>query len=126
LAVVGAGYIGLELGTAYAKLGTQVTVIEAEDRILPAYDSELARPVARKLKALGVEVLTSARAAGLTDTGDALRVEPQGNTARSIAADWFLVAVGRRPRTSGVGLDQLDLTMNGAAVRIDERCATSM
>ncbi len=62
LAVVGAGYIGLELGTAFAKLGAKVTVIEAEDRILPVYDAELARPVARRLQALGVEVLTRARA----------------------------------------------------------------
>ena len=126
LAVVGAGYIGLELGTAYAKLGTRVTVIEAEDRILPAYDTELARPVARRLKALDVEVLTGARASGLSEAGDALRVEQGDAAARSIAADYFLVAVGRRPRTSDFGLDQLDLAMNGAAVRIDERCATSM
>ncbi len=59
LAVVGAGYIGLELGTAFAKLGAKVTVIEAEERILPAYDIELVRPVARRLQALGVEVLTA-------------------------------------------------------------------
>ena len=72
LAVVGAGYIGLELGTAFAKLGAKVTVIEAEDRILPTYDDELVRPVARRLRALGVEVLTRARAAGLSDAGDAL------------------------------------------------------
>ncbi len=126
LAVIGAGYIGLELGTAYAKLGAEVTVIEAEERILPAYDAELARPVARRLQALGVEVLTRARATGLAPDGAALRVEPSGAASRTIEADWFLVAVGRRPRTADVGLDQLDLTMNGAAVRIDERCATSM
>jgi dihydrolipoamide dehydrogenase len=125
LVVVGAGYIGLELGIAYAKLGSAVTVVEAEDRILPAYDAELARPVARRLRALGVEVLTSARAVGLADNGAALRVQPQDADPRAIAADHILVAVGRRPRTD-VGLDQLDLAMNGAAVRIDERCATSM
>jgi dihydrolipoamide dehydrogenase len=124
LAVVGAGYIGLELGTAFAKLGSNVTVIEAEDRILPAYDAELTRPVARRLKALGVEVLTGARAAGLE--GDALRVTQPEGPAREIAADKVLVATGRRARTAGLGLDRLDLTMNGAFVRIDERCATSM
>src|SRR5215510_1181797 len=72
LAVVGAGYIGLELGMAYAKLGSQVTVIEAEDRILPVYDAELVRSVARRMKALGIEVLTSTRAAGLSADGLAL------------------------------------------------------
>ncbi len=120
LAVVGAGYIGLELGMAYAKLGTKVTVIEALDRILPVYDAELVRPVARRLKALGVEVLTGARAAGLA--GDGLALEG----GRSIPADKILVATGRRARLDGFGLDRLDLAMNGRFVQIDERCATSM
>ncbi|MGE5151486.1 MAG: FAD-dependent oxidoreductase, partial [Rhodospirillaceae bacterium] len=126
LAVVGAGYIGLELGTAFAKLGSKVTVVEAEDRILPAYDAELTRPVARRLKALGVEVLTGAKASGLSDDGKMLRVSQRGGAARDIPADKILVATGRRARTTGLGLDRLDLTMNGAFVRIDERCATSM
>ena len=120
LAVVGAGYIGLELGMAYAKLGSKVTVIEALDRILPVYDAELVRPVARRLKALGVDVLTSARAAGLSDGELALE------GGRSIPADKILVATGRRARLEGFGLERLDLTMNGPFVQIDERCATSM
>jgi dihydrolipoamide dehydrogenase len=126
LAVVGAGYIGLELGTAFAKLGAKVTVIEAADRILPAYDEELVRPVARHLRTLGVEILTRALAVGLSDSGDALRIEQEGAPARSIPADKILVAAGRRARTTGFGLERLDLTMNGPFVQIDERCATSM
>ncbi len=126
LAVVGAGYIGLELGTAFAKLGSKVTIVEAENRILPSYDAELARPVARRLKALAVEVLTGAKASGLSDDGKALRVAQSGGAVRDIPADKILVATGRRARTDGLGLDRLDLTMNGAFVRIDERCATSM
>jgi dihydrolipoamide dehydrogenase len=122
LAVVGAGYIGLELGMAYAKLGAQVTVIEAEDRILPIYDAELVRPVARRLKALGIEVLTAARAAGLSEDGLAL----DGAGRRSIAADKILVATGRRARLDGFGLERLDLTLNGRFVQVDDRCATSM
>ena len=122
LAVVGAGYIGLELGMAYAKLGSKVTVIEALDRILPIYDAELVRPVARRLKALGVEVLTGTRAAGLS--GDGLAIEGAGS--RTIAADKILVATGRRARLEGFGLERLDLTMNGSFVQIDERCSTSM
>jgi dihydrolipoamide dehydrogenase len=62
VSIVGAGYIGLELGTAFAKLGSEVTVVEALPRILPHYDAELTRPVARRLDALGVEVLTGAKA----------------------------------------------------------------
>jgi dihydrolipoamide dehydrogenase len=125
LAVVGAGYIGLELGTAFAKLGSKVTVVEAEDRILPQYDAELALPIGRRLAALGVELLTGATARGLSPKGDALAVD-RGGAQVDVPADRILVAVGRRPRTDGFGLEQLDLTMDGPFVRIDERCATSM
>jgi dihydrolipoamide dehydrogenase len=125
LAVVGAGYIGLELGIAYAKLGAKVTVIEAADRILPLYDAELTRPVSRRLQALGVETMTNAKATGLSDGGDALLVETSGGR-REVAADKILVAVGRRPRTDGWGLERLDLAMTGPFIGIDERCATSM
>jgi dihydrolipoamide dehydrogenase len=126
LAVVGAGYIGLELGTAYAKLGAKVTVIEAEERILPAYDAELVRPVARRLQALGVDLLTRARAVGLSNSGDAVLVEQDGKERQSLAADRVLVATGRRARLDSFGLDRLDLTVSQGFVQIDERCATSM
>jgi dihydrolipoamide dehydrogenase len=125
LAVVGAGYIGLELGTAFAKLGAKVTVVEATDRILPLYDAELTRPVARHLATLGIEVLTKAKAIGKSKKGDALVVEIGGNK-REIHAQTILIAVGRKPLTEGWGLEQLDLTMSGPFIAIDERCATSM
>src|SRR5262249_7302768 len=69
---------------------------------------------------------TGAKAAELSDEGSTLRVSRQEGPARDVPADRILVATGRRPRTAGLGLDRLDLTMNGAFVRIDERCATSM
>src|SRR4029453_5272719 len=121
LAVVGAGYIGLELGMAFAKLGSKVTVIEALDRILPIYDAELVRPVARRLKALGVEAFTDTRATGLS--GDGLAIEGAGS--RTIAADKILVATGRRARLEGFGLERLALTLNGRFGQHDERCGTS-
>lgn len=124
LAVVGGGYIGLELGTAFAKLGSDVTVVEAGPRLLPQYDAELTRPVAQKLAALGVRVLTGARAGGLSDNG-ALRVAGIDG-AEEIAADKVLVTVGRRPRTTGAGIDGLRLEMAGPFLRIDTRCRTSM
>ncbi|WP_323717909.1 dihydrolipoyl dehydrogenase [Paracoccus aminovorans] len=124
LAVVGGGYIGLELGIAFAKLGSQVTVVEAAPRILPQYDAELTRPVAQRLAALGVRVLTGARAGGLSDSG-ALRVAG-ADGAEDIAADKVLVTVGRRPRATGAGIDGLRLEMAGPFLKIDERCRTSM
>ncbi len=124
LAVVGAGYIGLELGIAFAKLGARVTIVEALARILPLYDQELTQPVARRLADLGVETLASARATSFAN--GALRVAQADGAERAISADKVLVAVGRRPRTAGFGLEALDLTMSGPFLRIDDQCATSM
>jgi dihydrolipoamide dehydrogenase len=126
LMVVGAGYIGLELGTAYAKLGAEVTVIEALPRVLPQYDAELTRPIARRLQDLGVKVLTDAQAQGLTKEGDCLLVETSDGQGLRLAADKVLVTVGRRPATANWGLEELVLDMDGRAIRIGERCQTSM
>lgn len=125
LAVVGAGYIGLELGTAFSKLGSDVTVIEAMDRILPTYDRDLTAPVSKRLGALGIEVLTEAKAKGLSTTGDELLVEASDGP-RKISADKVLVTVGRRPLLEGWGLEELELDRDGNAIRIDETCRTSM
>jgi dihydrolipoamide dehydrogenase len=124
LAVVGGGYIGLELGIAFAKMGAQVTVVEAMAQILPQYDAELVKPVAKRLIELGVRVLTGAKAKGYS--GKALVVETVAGEEERIAADKVLVTVGRKPRTEGWGLEELDLDRAGRFIRIDERCRTSM
>ena len=124
LAVIGGGYIGLELGTAFAKLGSQVTVIEATPSILPQYDKKLTRPVMERLKKLGIEVRLSTLAKGLSKTGD-LQVE-EGGKISTVKADKILVTVGRVPATQNWGLEGLDLTMAGRFIKIDERCHTSM
>lgn len=126
LVVVGGGYIGLELGTAFAKLGSKVTVVEAQARILPLYDSELTAPVAKSLAALGVEILTGARALGPTAKGDGLRIETADGKERELSADRILVTVGRAPATSKLGLEELVLDMDGRFIRVGERCETSM
>jgi dihydrolipoamide dehydrogenase len=124
LAVVGAGYIGMELGMAFAKLGAKVTIVEALPKILPLYDAELTQPVVRRLAELGVETLLGARALGFAN--GALTVAAADSKERAIPADKVLVAVGRRAHTTGFGLETLDLTMSGPFVRIDSQCATSM
>jgi len=124
LAVVGGGYIGLELGTAFAKLGAEVTVVEATPQILPQYDAELVKPVAKRLNELGVQVLTGAKARSYS--GEALVIETATGEEQRIAADKVLVTVGRKPRTEGWGLEELDLDRAGRFIRIDERCRTSM
>lgn len=126
LVVVGGGYIGLELGTAFAKMGAKVTVVEAQARILPQYDAELTRPVSKRLQALGIDVMTRAKARGLTKAGDALLVETESGSEVSLAADRILVTIGRRPVTQGWGREELVLDMDGPFIRIDEKCQTSM
>jgi dihydrolipoamide dehydrogenase len=125
LAVVGGGYIGLELGTAFAKMGAKVTIVEAQARILPQYDAELTRPVLKRLQALGVEVMTGAKAKGLRADGTLL-VESGGGAEVPVAADRILVTVGRRPVTQDWGLEELVLDMDGSFIRIGDRCETSM
>jgi dihydrolipoamide dehydrogenase len=126
LVVVGGGYIGLELGTAFAKMGAKVTVVEAQARILPQYDAELTRPVSKRLQALGIDVMTRARAKGLAKAGGALLVETESGSEVSLAADRILVTVGRRPVTQGWGMEELVLDRDGPFIRIDEKCQTSM
>lgn len=123
LVVVGGGYIGLEIGTAYAKLGSAVTVVEAMAKILPQYDSALTRPVMDSLSAIGIKVLLNTKAKGLSATG--LTVETD-REATDLPADRILVTVGRRPRASGAGIPGLSLDMNGPFIAIDETCRTSM
>ena len=126
LVVVGAGYIGLELGTAYRKLGTEVTVVETLPHVLPAYDDELTKPVAASLRRLGVHLHLGCTVQGLNASGDAVRIRDAQGEESALPADQVLVAVGRRPRTDGWGMEALMLDMNGRAVRIDDQCRTSM
>jgi len=126
LVVVGAGYIGLELGIAYRKLGAEVTVIEALPQVLPAYDAELARPLAASLRRLGVGVHLGCTVQGMNDAGNAVRMRDAGGAEHEIAADQVLVAIGRRPRTEGWGLERLRLDMDGRFVKVDAQCRTSM
>ncbi|MEZ5921276.1 MAG: dihydrolipoyl dehydrogenase [Parvularculaceae bacterium] len=125
LVIIGAGYIGLELGIAYAKFGSNVTVVEAMDKILPAYDNELTRPVAKRLKALGVNVILGAKAKGMSKDGRALEIEQNGKV-EALPADKVLVTVGRKPATEGWGRETIPLDMDGRFIKIDDKCKTSV
>ena len=125
LAVIGAGYIGLELGIAFGKLGAAVTVIETADRILPRYDEILTRPVRRWLQRNEVELHLGARVSGLDNKGK-LAVETAGEKKIAVEADKILVTVGRRPLTEGWGLEEMGLDMAGPFVKADDQCRTAM
>ena len=123
LVVVGAGYIGLELGAAFRKLGAEVTVVDMADRILPRYDDALTRPVRRWLQRSGVKLHLGAKVIGL-DEGR-LAVETAGGLL-TLDADKILVTVGRRPLTEGWGREEMALEMDGSFVKVDDQCRTAM
>ncbi|MEM9131997.1 MAG: dihydrolipoyl dehydrogenase [Actinomycetota bacterium] len=108
LVVVGGGYIGVELGTAFAKLGSEVTIVELDDRILPAMDAALARAVSRRLGELGVTVRTGVGVDGIADGAVAL------GDGSAVSASHAIVAVGRRPNTGA-------LNLAAAGVTVDDR-----
>ncbi len=125
LVIVGAGYIGLELGIAFRKLGSEVTIVEAQDRILPLYDSALVTPVRRWLDRHDVTLHLGVKARGLGVDGRSLEIETTNHETITLAADRILVTVGRKPVTDGWGLENMALTMDGRFIKVDDRCATS-
>ena len=133
VAIVGGGYIGLELGCALAKLGTEVTVVEGLDSILAIMDSELRRPLEIWLKKHGVVVHTNALARGaeIKGKGAARKVEltfEKDGEEHSVKVDRVLVTVGRKPHTKGWGLENTGVRMDAAGrfIRIDRQCRTSV
>jgi dihydrolipoamide dehydrogenase len=124
LVVVGGGYIGLELGIAYRKLGAEVAIVEMADRLLPLYDKALTDPVAKWLEKHGVQVFLGARAGGFGN--GKLNVTAKDGAPMQLEADKVLVTVGRKPRTQGWGLENMGVAMDGPFVKVDDRCATSM
>jgi dihydrolipoamide dehydrogenase len=128
LAVIGGGYIGLELGFMYRKLGTEVTVVEMLDQVLPGFDDDLAKAVARSLKKKGIETLLASKATGLEkiDGGVRLTVQtPDG--ARSVECDHVLVTVGRRPNSGGLGLEGCGVAIDAKGfVTVDEQRRTNV
>jgi dihydrolipoamide dehydrogenase len=109
LLVVGAGVIGLELGSVWRRLGAQVTVVEFLDRIVPGIDLDVAKSFQRLLEKQGIVFKLSSKVTGVDASGKKLKaaIEPaNGGTAETIEADVVLVAVGRVPYTEGLGLDE--------------------
>ncbi|MBV9859127.1 MAG: dihydrolipoyl dehydrogenase [Alphaproteobacteria bacterium] len=127
LAIVGAGYIGLELGTAFRKMGCEVAIVEAQDRILPLYDEELTAPVRRWLDRAGVRLYLGAQALRLRD-GEVATLEVRTASGETVAlpADNVLSTVGRRPRLAGWGFETMAVDLAGPFVAVDDQCRTAM
>jgi dihydrolipoamide dehydrogenase len=125
--VIGGGYIGLELGQTFQRVGTKLTVVEGLDRLLPAMDKDLAQVVTKQIKDDGGEIITSARATGWSERdGKAVVQIEVGGQVREIAAEVVLVAVGRRPVTKGLGLEKLGVKLDKGFIVVDERLRTNV
>jgi len=124
LIVIGAGYIGLELGSVWRRLGADVTVVEYLDRILPGMDAEIAREAQKLLKRQGLKFVLGARVTGARRDGDGAVVEIDGQDP--IRGDRVLVAVGRKPFTEGLGLDTVGVELDEKGrIPVDEHLKTT-
>jgi dihydrolipoamide dehydrogenase len=129
LLIVGAGVIGLELGSVWARLGAEVTVVEYLDRILPGTDGEVARQFQRLLEKQGFKFHLGHKVASVakTATGAKAVIEPaKGGEAQTLEADVVLVAIGRRPFTEGLGLEAAGIVTERGQVVIDNHFQTSV
>ena len=130
VAVIGGGYIGLELGIALRRLGSEVTVIEGLDKVMAIFDDELRRPLTTWLRKNDVKTHTNCLAQGaeVKDGKVELTWKDAEGEMQSETFDKVLVTVGRRPNTQGWGLENMGLRMDvdGRFIRIDNQCKTSM
>jgi len=130
LIVIGAGVIGLELGAVWARLGASVTFVEYMDRVLPPMDGEVSKTMARVLKkhGFGLKLSTKVVSAVADADGVTVTLEPAAGGAQEVArADLVLVAIGRRPSTSGFGLEELGVERDRAGrIVVDEGFRSSV
>ncbi len=131
--VIGGGFIGLEIGIIYAKLGCKVTVVEALDQLLPITDLELVGVVEKRMKKLGMTVLTKSKALGVKEKDPAksgvlsLDVETMGGGLRTLEAEIILVSIGRRPNSDGLGLEQLGIALDDKKnIKTNSQCMTNV
>lgn len=130
MVVIGGGYIGLEMGAVWHRLGAEVTVVEYLDRLLPGMDGELGKNFKRFLDKQGFnfKLATKVTGAKTTKSGVALTVEPaKGGEAEEIQADVVLVAIGRKPYTYGLGVEEMGIEMDKRGViQVDDHFRTNV
>ncbi len=112
--IIGGGVIGLELGSVYQRLGTQVSVIEFMDKIIPTMDDDLSKELLRSLKKLGIKFYLSHKVTGAVNNGEQVTVTALDKAGKEIQleAEYCMVAIGRRPYTDNLGLENVGITLN--------------
>ncbi len=128
LVVIGGGYIGTELGSAYSNLGSEVTIIEGANDILAGFEKQMTQMVKKGLKKKGVEIITKASAKGVveTETGVSVTYEA-GGEEKTVDADYVLVTVGRRPNTDEMGLESTGINIGERGlIEVDKQCRTNV
>ena len=127
LAVVGGGYIGLELGSVWQRLGAQVTVVEILDQVVPTMDRELGRTLQRVLARSGIVFKLASRVVEARHQGNGIVLELEGSARENLAADAVLVAIGRRPYAQGLGLEAVGIARdNQGRIVVDDGFATNI
>ena len=130
LLIVGAGIIGLELGSVWRRLGAEVTIVEFLDHILPGIDAEVAKQFHRILQKQGIAVRLSSKVAGVDSSGEVLKVKVEpatGGAAETLDADVVLVAIGRVPYSEGLGLEALGVKKdNRGRILVDPHFRTNV
>ncbi|WP_435180580.1 dihydrolipoyl dehydrogenase [Halorussus sp. AFM4] len=129
LVIVGAGYIGMELAGVFAKLGTDVTVVEMLDSVLPGYEDDLARPVKKKAEELGIDFHFGEAASDWEESGDGItvRTENEDGEVSEFGAEKVMVAVGREPVTDTLGLENTGVEPDeNGFVPTDDRARTEV
>jgi dihydrolipoamide dehydrogenase len=122
--IVGGGYIGCEYASLYANLGLDVTIVELLDGILVLQDADVVKQMTRSFKKSKVKIRTGVKVESLTADGAGATATLAGG--EMLTADFALVAVGRRPASSGLGLEEAGVAMERGYVRIDEHCRTNV
>ncbi|MEF3328670.1 dihydrolipoyl dehydrogenase [Oceanobacillus oncorhynchi] len=128
LVVIGSGYVGTELGTAYANFGTEVTFLEGAKDILGGFEKQMTQVVKKTLDKKGAKIVTEAMAKGAEETKDGVKVTYEANGKEEvIEADYVLVTVGRRPNTEELGLEQIGVEKDDRGlIKVDNQGRTSV
>jgi dihydrolipoamide dehydrogenase len=129
MVIIGGGVIGLELGSVYARLGTEVTVIEYLDRIIPGMDDDMGKELQRSLKKIGIKFQLSHKVTAVKASENSVKVSATNKKGEEVdfEAEYCLVAVGRKPYTEGLGLEKIGVEVNAQGqIPVDEHLQTAV